>query len=329
MTLAPVEHLSSAALAEAVKGKARELGFDLVGIASAEPSRYRDHLRNWLDAGHAGTMEYLARRFDERVDVGTYLPGAASVVCVAMSYHTPLEELPEEGSHGRIARYALGDDYHEVMKPRLYQLADWLREQVPEAQTRCGVDTPPILERELAARAGIGWVGKNTLVIHPGLGSWLLLGEIVTTVPLPTDAAMTDHCGSCRRCIDACPTQAITQPYQLDASRCISYLTIEHRGGDIATELREKIGDWLYGCDVCQDVCPHNAHAAESSEPVFKPRFPTGSLNVQDVQAWGDEDYARNLRGSAMKRVKLPVLKRNAKGVSERRRSSSDTPEAR
>jgi epoxyqueuosine reductase len=314
MSLAPVQPLVDAAFANAIKAKAVELGFDLVGIAPAGPSQHRAYLREWLDAGKAGTMDYyLARRFDERTDPAVYLPGAASVVCVAVNYHTELEPIPdhERPHHARVARYALGDDYHELVKPRLYDLADWIRERVPGAQTRCGVDTVPVLERELAARAGIGWVGKNTCVIHPRLGSWLLLGEVLTTVPLPADEPVTDHCGTCTRCIDACPTGAITEPYRLDARRCISYLTIEHRG-EIDPDRKPQIGDWLYGCDVCQDVCPHNGRAAAHVDPALEPRFATGTLDVREVLGWDADTYYSTLRGSAMRRVKLPVLQRNA-----------------
>lgn len=306
-----VQSLSGKRLADAVKGRAKELGFDLVGIAPAAPSRYRHYLRRWLDEGQAGSMDYLARRFEERTDPSAYLPGADSVVCVAMNYHVALDPPPVEGRPGRVARYALGDDYHELIKSRLHRLADWMRETLPDAQTRSGVDTAPVMEKELAARAGVGWVGKNTCLIHPRVGSWLLLGEVITTAQLPPDEPETDHCGTCTRCIDACPTQAITAPYQLDPRRCISYLTIEHRG-PIADELREKIGDWLYGCDVCQDVCPHNRDAPFATDPAVAPRFPSGTIDAVEVLSWDDETYRSRLRHSAMKRVKLPVLKRNA-----------------
>jgi epoxyqueuosine reductase len=263
-------------------------------------------------------MEYLARRFEERTDPAAYLPGVKSVICVALNYHVPLETADESqrGRQGRVARYALGVDYHELIKQRLYVLADWLRDAVPGARTRCGVDTAPVMEKELAARAGIGWVGKNTCVINPRLGSWLLLGEVLTTVPLPPDAPAVDHCGTCTRCIDACPTAAITAPYQLDARRCISYLTIEHRG-DVADDLRAGIGDWLYGCDVCQDVCPHNRNVPDAADPAVQPRFAAGTLAIEEVLGWTHEDYTARLRHGAMKRVKLPVLQRNARVVAE------------
>jgi epoxyqueuosine reductase len=307
--LTPIQSLVGAALVEQIKQKARDLGFDLVGVASAEPSRDADYVRKWLDDGKAGTMQYLTRRFEERTDPGAYVRGAASVICVAMNYFVPLEEVPS--GHGRVARYALGDDYHELTKRRLHQLADWLREQAPAAVTRCCVDTAPVLERELAGRAGVGWVGKNTCIIHPRIGSWVLLGEIITTLALPPDEPMTDHCGTCTRCIEACPTQAITEPYQLDATKCISYLTIEH-AGDIPDEFHKPIGDWLYGCDICQDVCPHNSRAPAATDPALQPRFASGSIKVDEVLNWTDDQYRQTLRGSAMKRVKLPMLKRNA-----------------
>jgi epoxyqueuosine reductase len=305
------------ALALGVKARARELGFDLVGIASAEPSARREYLRRWLDAGQHGSMGYLADRFTERTDPGTYLPGARSVICVAMNYFSPLQPVaeapvsPVSAANGKIARYALGDDYHELIKPRLHALADWLRQAAPGCDTKAAVDTAPVMEKELAARAGIGWMGKNTCIIHPRLGSWLFLGEVITTATLAVDEPITDHCGTCSRCIDACPTAAITAPYQLNASRCIAYLTIEHRG-EIDASLKEKIGDWLFGCDICQDVCPHNRQPPATRAPELQPRFPAGTLDTDAIASWNIDEYRAALRGSAMKRVPLPILRRNA-----------------
>jgi len=295
-----------------VKERARSLGFDLVGIAPAERSRYRDYFRQWLDDGKAGDMQWLAARFDERTDPAVYLPGAKSVICVAMNYFVPLGVSLESSPRGRVARYALGDDYHEVIKPRLHDLADWLKTIAPEAQTRCAVDTAPVMEKELAARAGVGWLGKNTCIINESIGSWLLLGEVLTTLDLPPDNPATDRCGTCTRCLDACPTQAITAPYQLDATRCISYLTIEHRH-EIAENLQLKLGDWIYGCDICQDVCPWNRRAIGTLAPALAPRFESGTIDLQELASWSAEDYQSNLSHSAMKRVKLPVLQRNGR----------------
>lgn len=296
-----------------LKARAGELGFDRVGIAPAAASQYRDYFKRWLEDGKAGQMSYLGRRLEQRTDPASYLPGAVSVICVAVNYQVPLQELaaPETPYQGRIARYALGEDYHEWLKTWLHTLADWVREAAPAAQTRCCTDTAPVMEKELAARAGIGWVGKNCCVINEQIGSWLFLGEIVTTAALAADESAVDRCGSCRRCIDACPTQAITEPYRLDARRCISYLTIEHRG-EIDPELAEEFGAWIYGCDICQEVCPWNREAPAAGEPQLQPRFATGTLDVREVLKWTEQDYGRHLRGSAMKRAKLPMLKRNA-----------------
>jgi epoxyqueuosine reductase len=305
-------------LAAAVKDCARRLGFDAAGIADAQPSRYRDYFRQWLDDGRAGTMAYLDRRFAERADPAVYLPGAASVVCLAMNYHVPIPPAPSSAAgqpRGRVARYAWGQDYHQVIQPKLHQLADWLRQQAPSIQTRCAVDTAPVMEKELAARSGIGWMGKNTCIINSQLGSWLFLAEILTTLALPADQPAADRCGSCTRCLEACPTQAITAAYQLDATRCISYLNIEH-SGEIPADLHAPLGDWLYGCDVCQEVCPWNRRAAVSLEPALAPRFADGRMDLDQIQSWSAQDYRRHLHGSAMKRVKLPVLQRNARLIS-------------
>lgn len=298
-------------LAGRIRQSARRAGFDLVGIAPAAPSIYRQYLRQWLDDGRGGSMAYLAARFDERTDPARYLPGARSIICLAVNYHVPLAPAAEGAPRGRIARYALGDDYHGWMKAALYELADWLRRTVPHARTRCAVDSAPVMEKELAARAGIGWMGKNTCIINERIGSWLLLGEIVTDLDLPCDQPAIDRCGSCRRCIDACPTAAITAPYQLDARRCISYLTIEHRGA-IDPSLQPKLGNWLFGCDICQEVCPWNARAPVAHLPALQPRFIDGTLDATEVATWTPQQYRSRLRGSAMRRVKLPMLQRNA-----------------
>lgn len=307
-----IQQLDPHQLAALIRQKGRALGFDLVGIASAEPSRHRDYLRRWLDDGQAGTMDWLNKRFQERADPGVYLPGARSVICLAANYHHPLESPP--AGHGRVARYALGQDYHELFKPRLHALADWLHRMVPDVKTRCAVDTAPVMEKELAARAGLGWIGKNTCLIHPRQGSWLLLAEVLTTLELPADAPEPDRCGTCRRCIEACPTQAITAPYQLDARKCIAYLTIE-RKGEFSEAQRAMIGEWLFGCDICQEVCPWNHKAPIALDSAFQPRWPEGSVDPQQVEAWDSSHYRAALKGSAMKRLKLPLWKENARAV--------------
>ena len=320
-----IDNLLEHSLARQIKERALEMGFSLVGFAPAQPSKRKEYLRNWLDQGRAGEMTYLAKRFEERVDPAAYFPRAATVICVAMNYFYPLEKDSSSPHPARVARYALGDDYHELIKDRLFALADWIRQKAPEAQTRCGVDTAPIMEKDLAMRAGIGWIGKNSCLINPRIGSWLLLGEIITTLALPIDEPETDHCGTCRACIDACPTHAITAPYELDATRCISYLTIEHRG-PIDPTLQKQMGDWLYGCDVCQDVCPHNTKAVPASDPQFLPRFRSGEMDAEQVLQWDATTYQSTLRRSAMKRVKLPMLQRNAQIVLNNERAAEGEP---
>jgi epoxyqueuosine reductase len=337
--------------AQAVYRLGESLGFSLMGIAPAERTPYEEHIRRWLAAGRHGEMAYLSDQIEQRLDPAALVPGAASVICVGDLYagrdqgtqgprdlgeermdSTPRSLLPPRG---RIARYAHGDDYHRVMKKRLHELADALRERWPEHTFRTTVDTAPTLEREHARRAGLGWVGKHTLLIHPRLGSYFFLGEIITTLPLQSsDApprAVTDHCGSCTRCIDACPTRCIT-PHSVDASRCISYLTLEHRG-PIAPVLHEPMGDWIAGCDVCQEVCPFNGERDPGIEgprgqgkDFFLPSVP-GSLGpsapssysrrlpaipLLDLLNWSADDRQRAFERSALKRLKLDQLKRNA-----------------
>ena len=295
-----------------VKALARRLGFARCGVAAAGASRQTEHLSRYLAEGMHGEMTWLAERADERADVRRYVPDAKSVIVVALSYNVPLEPTPP--GHGRIARYAVGDDYHDHLKKRLFKIADLCRDLGGEA--RPCVDTAPVLEREWAGRAGVGWQGKNGCTIDTTSGSYLLLGEVITSLDLPPDAPAVDRCGTCTRCLDACPTDALVEPRVLDARRCISYLTIEHRG-EIDPALRRGIGDWLFGCDICQEVCPWNRKALPATDDAVRPRFPTGSLDPADVLAWEPEDYQRTLRRSAMKRVKLPVLKRNAQIVKD------------
>lgn len=300
-----------------------ELGFAMTGITPAQVSDHADFLDQWLAEGKHGQMHYLANHRDIRVDPTQLLPGAQSVISVADRY--PHEtDLPTDPPAGRIARYAWGDDYHKVLKKRLMQMADTLREQFPDEQFRVAVDTAPILEREHAKRAGLGWVGKHTLLIHPQLGSWFALGVIVTTLDLPhaTHTQITDHCGTCTRCIDACPTQCIT-PYQLDATKCISYLTLEHRS-EIDANLQTQMGDWIAGCDICQEVCPHNrprprksdARKFESTFPEhhvrYTPRPPAPSINLLEILNWTAADRQEAFISSALKRMKLEMVKRNA-----------------
>ena len=316
--------MNGSQLTAELKQRARSAGLDLCGIAPAAPSQHARFLREWLETGRHGEMAWMASRFEERADVRNYLPGAKAVICCAISYNIPLAPPPQGELSGRVARYALGDDYHEHMKTRLFALADWLRASAG-GETRVCVDTAPVLERELAARAGIGWQGKNTCLINTHVGSYLLLGEIITSLELPTDNPALDRCGTSTRCLDACPTQALA-PYQLDATKCLSYWNIEFRG-DIPRDIAAAMGDWLYGCDICQEVCPWNRKAPHATDPAVQPRFPSGTVDVCSVLGWTDDDYRQHLRGSAMKRVKLPMLQRNASIVLENLSTTNGTNE--
>ncbi len=302
-----------------VKRLAREAGFDACGITTAEPIGRASYLRDWLAAGRAGTMSYLHRYLDQRIDPSRLLPDARSVIVVALLYHQDAPPAPADADQplGRVAMYAWGDDYHRVMRKKLHSLADALRDQAGEAcQTRACVDTAPLLEREIAARAGIGWIGKNTMALSAELGSYFFLGEIVTTLEIEADQPAIDHCGSCTRCLDACPTGAFPAPYEMDASRCISYLTIERRE-DVPESLRAGMGDWVFGCDVCQEVCPFNRDAPTTSEPRFKARSPWPHAPLERIAQWSKDEYDEQLRGSAMKRAKLEMMQRNARNALE------------
>lgn len=266
-------------------------------------------------------MGYLHQHVAERCDASVLVPGARTVIVVALNYHQPAPDIVAESpvdtdnaARGRVAMYAWGDDYHRVIKRKLFAMVDAMREVIDEPfEAKACVDTVPLLEREYAMRAGIGWIGKNTLVLDAKLGSYFFLGEIVTTLALPFDAPAADHCGRCTRCLDACPTDAFPAPYELDASRCISYLTIEHRGEDIPEEFHADMRDWVFGCDVCQQVCPHNRAAPTTREPRFAPRTPGPTPKLDDLLTWSDADYAEALRGSAIKRAKPDMLRRNAR----------------
>ncbi len=299
------------ALTEAIRARALELGFDAIGFAAAEPSAHADRLNAWLAAGmHAG-MTWLERNADRRLDPQLVLPGAKSVVCVAMNYGPgdPPPEADGEMPRGQVARYAWGDDYHDVMLERLRRL------QADIAALSGGkayVDTGPILEREVAARAGVGWVGKNAMLIRRGLGSWLLLGELLTTAELVPDAPVRDLCGSCARCIDACPTGAIVADRVIDSRRCISYLTIEEKGS-IPEELRAEMGRWVFGCDVCQEVCPWNRKVSPSPMDPFATRGDeVRAPDLTELVRLSAEAFRERFRGSAMKRTKRRGLLRNA-----------------
>lgn len=306
-------------LVAALKAEAGRLGFNMVGITPAAPSRRLSAYLAWLAQEFHGEMGYLARadRVARRQDLNVILPGARTIVCVGLDYETfklpaALAEAPERG---RISNYAWGADYHEVMTPRLQALGEWLGRQTGGAAAhKVYVDTGAILERDHAASAGLGFTGKNTMLIGPRRGSWFFLGELLTTWELPPDTpeSRLPGCGSCRRCLTACPTAAFPVPYVLDARRCISYLTIELKGW-IPRELRPLMGNWVYGCDVCQAVCPFNRFAPQAVEPAFWPAsLEQAAPPLLELLALDEAGFARRFANSAVRRIKRARLVRNA-----------------
>lgn len=270
-------------------------------------------------------MSYLARNLDQRLDPSVLLEGARSIIVTALSYHQPCpgeEDCGDRptsagGPRGRIAMYAWGEDYHVVLKDKLFALAQALGTELGEPfDFKVCVDTAPLLEREVAAAAGLGWIGKNTLVLNRDLGSYFFLGALLTTLELAPDPPSADHCGTCSACLDACPTAAFPAAYEMDASRCISYLTIERRA-PIPADLADRTGEWLFGCDVCQQVCPFNRSAPHTREPRFAVRPPAPAVELAEVLSWGPEQYRAALRGTAMKRATLEMWQRNARLAQE------------
>ncbi len=296
-----------------VKQKALELGFSHVGVAEAGPlADEAARLREWLARGYQASMAWMERRQDRREDPREILPGARSVIVTATNYFTP-HPYPETPGTGKISRYAWGDDYHRIVLERLTRLQDWIEQEFPGERALAYVDTGPLLEKALAARAGIGWQGKHSNVITRDRGSWVFLGEVVTTLPLPADAPAVDHCGSCMLCIDACPTGAIVEPYVVDAARCLSYLTIEHRGEVPAPP---PYAGWIFGCDICQDVCPWNTRfASPSHEPGFEPREGNLAPRLEKWQEMSEEEFRDNFAGSPVRRAKWEGLMRNIRIV--------------
>lgn len=305
--------LSLEQVSRLVKQKGLELGFDLIGIAPAQQPPTFIHYEQWLTLGFHGTMSYMERRKAERADIRLLLSDARAVIVGAVSYFVSEEPKanPNE-SVGRVSRYAWGIDYHDVLLRKLEALLDYLRALLGDwVHGKAYVDTGPILERDFAVQAGLGWFGKNTCLINPKLGSFLFLGELVVNVPLTPDEPFNrSHCGKCIRCIVACPTGALVAPYQLDARRCISYLTIELRGS-IPRELRPLIGTWIFGCDICQDVCPWNRKAKVTNEEAFKPR-PWAAPELLKLLQLREKEFHEQFKHSPLKRAKRSGLIRNA-----------------
>lgn len=306
---------SPGGVAQDILARCERAGFALAGIAPARRSEWGEALRAWLDAGHAGDMGFLREDLWVRLEPARILAGTRAFIMVADVYAARGDQHPPRPGHGRIARYAMGRDYHRVMKKRLHAIADELRVAYPGSEFRTFVDTAPVIERELGLLAGLGWFAKNTMLIHPRLGSCTLLGGVATTLELEAPATQKlheDHCGTCTRCIDACPTGAIT-PYRVDGTACISYLTIERRG-EVDPKFFTPMGDWIYGCDVCQDVCPHNsARAGATIVPAHDSyRARSRSFDLLAVLGWDRDAREEAIRTTAMKRASLGMMKRNA-----------------
>ncbi len=323
-----------------IKAIAKDLQFTLCAVTPATKTAYQAQLKQWLKDKKQGQMHYLENHFPQRTDPNILLPGAKYIICLADQYPNKISQTKTQNQNpqalhhaspakGKIARYAWGEDYHNTIKTRLHQLADTLALQFPGHQFKSATDTAPILEREHATRAGLGWTGKNTLLINPNKGSYLLLGQIVTTLPISIaqPAIVTDHCGSCTKCIQACPTQAIDPAgYTMDGSKCISYLTLEYRD-IIPQKSHQPIGQWIAGCDICQEVCPHNhpetltkkqnRYAAADTltaeiPQAYQVKPLAQGLSLLDILHWQAEDRLRVFKKSALKRMKLHMVQRNA-----------------
>lgn len=305
-------------LEDRLKAEARRLGFDLVGIAPAVTPAGYSRLCAWLDDGHAGDMGYMERHRDTRGHPDSVLPNVRSVVMAAMNYYTSRSDpslrpglVDDATPVGRISTYAWGDDYHKLLRCRLDELFAWVKRETPGCQGRAVVDTAPLLERDFARLAGLGWFGKNTMLLNKRLGSWFFLGALLLDIELKPDPPHeTSHCGTCTACLDACPTQAFPEPSVLDARRCISYLTIELRA-PIPTELRAPLGDWIFGCDVCQTVCPWNRKAPSSPEPTFQPRPGLDAPALIELLHLTPEQFRARFRGTTLTRPRRSGFLRN------------------
>lgn len=298
-------------LTEHIKRKALDLGFSKVGIARADVLAGEGaHLTEWLNRGYHASMHWMGKNVEKRIDPSLVVPGAKSVISVALNYYTP-QQHSEDPQAGKISRYAWGDDYHIHVTKRIQSLFECIIQLAPESVGRYYVDTGPVMDKVWAARAGIGWQGKHTNIITKEFGSWVFLGEIITTLQLDADEPMEDFCGSCTACIDACPTDAIREPYVVDSNACISYLTIEHRG-EIAESLGKKFDHWVYGCDICQDVCPWNRFQQPTAHSEFFPREHNIAPLVEDLRKITQSKFSEKYKNSPIKRTKREGITRNA-----------------
>jgi len=305
-------------LSNQIKQQAQALGFSKIGIVPATTlTEEGAHLREWLSRNFHGQMSYMAREPEKRADPRLLLPSARSVVSVALNYFQP-EKHSDDPAIGKISRYAWGDDYHDVLRDKLKLLLAWLEERVPGVEGKICVDSSPAMDKAWAVRAGLGWIGKHTNVITQEYGSWVFLGELLLSIELDYDSYIEpDHCGTCTACIEACPTQAIVAPYQLDARRCISYGTIELRDEKLPEDMESNLENWIFGCDICQDVCPWSRFSNRSEEERFEPRTGIVTPALEELSGLSQEAFAERFRRSAIKRTKLTGLRRNARAALE------------
>jgi epoxyqueuosine reductase len=307
-------------LSEKIKTRGLEIGFHKVGIARAEALEAEgEHLFQWLSSGFHGEMAWMERWKEKRVDAREVFPGARSIVTVALNYFTPHEHI-DDASSGKVSRYAWGDDYHEILKEKLYELLAYIKTVSPGAGGKVCVDTTPVMDKAWAVRAGLGWIGKSSNLITTDYGSWVFLGELILDIELDHDTEpVADHCGSCTACIDACPTDAIVEPYVVDARKCVSYATIELRDEELPAQFDGNLRGWIYGCDICQDVCPWNRFEKPSNDKRFEPRGSETSLALESVLEMTTEEFSTRFRRSPMKRTKVTGLKRNARSLAANR----------
>jgi epoxyqueuosine reductase len=311
-------NLSKTDLTRLIKEKALEIGFQKIGIVAAEPlSSESKHLNEWLRRGFHGEMRWMEQGAEKRADPSLLLPSAKTVIVTALNYYTPHEH-ENDTATGKISRYAWGDDYHDVVGEKLRALLEWIKTAAPETEGKICVDTAPMMDKAWAVRAGLGWLGKHSNLITKEYGSWLFIGEILLDLELDHDNdIVADHCGSCTACLDACPTQAIVEPFVVDSNRCISYATIELRAPELPAQVAENLDGWIYGCDVCQDVCPWNRFEQVTAETRFEPRNGNVSVSTDEILNLSPEKYAERFRRSAIKRAKLSGLQRNARALKK------------
>lgn len=314
--LLPDQNCRNTVTTDAIKERARAEGFTKVGIVSAasldEEGR---RLKDWLARGYHGTMSWMARDVEKRINPREIFSEVRSVVVVALNYYTPHQH-EQNPATGKVSRYAWGDDYHDVVAEKLHALLAWIKEQDPQAQGKVCVDIQPVMDKAWAVRAGLGWLGKHSNVITPEYGSWVFIGELLLNLELGYDVErVEDHCGTCTLCIDACPTDAITEPYVVDSNKCISYATIELRTPELPPQIKQSLSGWLYGCDICQDVCPWNRFEQVTDEARFAPREGNVNAELRDIVQLDPDAYVERFRGSAMKRAKLSGLQRNARAL--------------